>query len=122
MTRQRIQLGQIGEEAAAAFLQRRGYHILERNFRNQWGEVDIIAKDKDTICFIEVKTRRTENFGAPFESVTRAKQRKLTHVALGYLKARESNEGNARFDVVSVLLKEDEDPRIEIIKNAFDVY
>ena len=120
MTTQKIKLGQIGEEAAVAFLKRQGYHILERNFRNKLGEIDIIAKDDDMICFVEVKTRKSEAFGSPFESVTATKQRKIIHVALSYLKAKGREESKARFDVVAVFLEEGSPERIEIIKNAFD--
>ncbi|MCK5013529.1 MAG: YraN family protein [Candidatus Omnitrophica bacterium] len=120
MTIQKIQLGQIGEDAAIAFLERQGYHVLERNFRNKLGEIDIVAKDGDTICFIEVKTRKTDAFGSPFESVTKAKQRKIIFVALSYLKSQGREEANVRFDVVSVILGDEEDPQVEIIKNAFE--
>ena len=121
MTTQRIQLGQVGEKAAVAFLERHGFNVLKRNFRNKLGEIDIIAKDGDTICFIEVKTRKTDAFGSPFESVTKAKQRKIIHVALSYLKSHGRCEMNVRFDVVSVILgDEEEGPRVEIIKNAFE--
>ncbi|MBN1870317.1 MAG: YraN family protein [Candidatus Omnitrophica bacterium] len=121
MTNKKIQLGQMGEEAAVAFLEREGYHILQRNFRNPLGEIDIIAKEGDTICFIEVKTRKTDAFGSPLESITKAKQRKIMHVALSYLKGRERIEANARFDVVSVFLNDEEPPRVSILKNAFEV-
>jgi putative endonuclease len=122
MTTQKSKLGQAGEEAAVAFLQHQGYHILERNFRNPLGEIDIIAKEGDTICFIEVKTRRNEAFGSPFESITPTKQRKLIHVALSYLKAKGREESKARFDAVAVFREEDGPERIEIIKNAFEAY
>ncbi len=117
---QKNMLGQAGEEAAVAFLKRQGYHILERNFRNKLGEIDIIAKDDDTVCFIEVKTRRSEMFGSPFEAVTPVKQRKIIHVALSYLQVSGREESKARFDVVAVFLEEEDAPRIEIIKNAFE--
>ena len=121
MTIERIQLGRIGENAAVAFLERHGFNILQRNFRNKLGEIDIIARDGDTICFIEVKSRKTDAFGSPFESVTRAKQRKIIHVALSYLKSRGRCEANVRFDVISVILGDEEEcPRVEIIKNAFE--
>jgi len=86
VTIQKIQLGQIGEEAAVTFLKQQGYQIVEQNFRNQLGEIDIVAYEGDTICFVEVKTRRSDIFGSPFESVTPAKQRKIAQVALSYLK------------------------------------
>ena len=120
MTTQRIQLGQAGEDAAVVFLEREGYQILRRNFRNKFGEIDIIAKDRDTVCFIEVKTRKSEAYGLPFESVTKSKQRKIIYVALSYLNAQGREEANVRFDVVSVILGDEEGPQIEIIKNAFE--
>ncbi|MCK4881465.1 MAG: YraN family protein, partial [Candidatus Omnitrophica bacterium] len=101
MTTQRTQLGQAGEDAAVAFLEREGYQILRRNFRNKFGEIDIIAKDRDTVCFVEVKTRTSEAYGSPFESVTKSKQRKIIYVALSYLNAQGREEANVRFDVVS---------------------
>ena len=120
MTTQRIQVGQIGEKAAVAFLEHRGFHVLQRNFRNKLGEIDIVAKDGDTICFIEVKTRKTDAFGSPLESITAAKQRKIIHVALSYLKSQGRVEANVRFDVVSVILGDEEGPQVEVIKNAFE--
>lgn len=120
MTTQRSQLGQAGEDAAVTFLEREGYHILRRNFRNKLGEIDIIAKDHDTVCFIEVKTRKSDAFGSPFESVTKAKQRKIIYVALSYLKMQGRNEANVRFDVVSVILGDEDGPQVEIIINAFE--
>ena len=69
MTIQKIKLGQIGEEAAVIYLKRQGYRIVEQNFRNQLGEIDIIAYEGDTLCFIEVKTRNSDIFGSPFELI-----------------------------------------------------
>ncbi|MCK5179180.1 MAG: YraN family protein [Candidatus Omnitrophica bacterium] len=120
MTIQRSQLGRAGEDVAVMFLEREGYHILRRNFRNKLGEIDIIAKDHDTVCFIEVKTRKSDAFGSPFESVTKAKQRKIIYVALSYLKMQGRDEANVRFDVVSVILGDEDGPQVEIITNAFE--
>lgn len=120
MTIQKVQLGQIGEEAAVTFLKRQGYKIIEQNFRNQLGEIDIIAADGDVLCFIEVKTRNSDLFGSPFESVTVAKQRKITRVALSYLKYKGKSNAKARFDVIAILVNGEECQSIEIIKNAFD--
>ena len=77
--------GQMGEGLAADFLMKKGYRILERNFRTKLGEIDIVAKDKDTICFIEVKSRTDFSFGSPLESITAFKRKKLSQVALSYL-------------------------------------
>jgi len=121
MTIERIKSGQVGEECAVEFLTRHGYQILERNFRNRLGEIDIIAQDGEAICFIEVKTRKTNAFGSPFESVTLAKQHKIIQVALSYLKFKGKEEAQARFDVIAVFLREKQNPRVEILKNAFEV-
>ena len=77
VTIQKIQLGRIGEEAAADFLKQHGYVIIERNFSNYLGEIDIIATDGDVLCFVEVKTRNSDRLGSPFEAVPLAKQRKI---------------------------------------------
>jgi len=120
MTLHKIHLGQIGEEAAISFLEKQGYKIVEQNFRNQLGEIDIIANDGDTICFIEVKTRNSDIFGSPFESVTVAKQRKIARVALSYLKVTGKHDEKARFDVIAVFVEGERCQNVEIIKNAFE--
>jgi putative endonuclease len=120
MTIQKALLGQIGEEAAVAYLKRQGYRIVEQNFRNQLGEIDIIAADGDTVCFIEVKTRNSDLFGTPFESVTKAKQRKIGQVALSYLKYKGKSDDEVRFDVISICVKGDQCQSIELLKNAFE--
>jgi len=117
---QRIKLGQIGEEAAIAFLEHQGFSILEKNFQNKLGEIDIIAQDGDVICFIEVKTRKTSAFGSPFESVTPAKQRQIIRVAVSYLKFKGKSDMQARFDVIAVFLEDGRAQKVEIIKNAFE--
>ena len=119
MTKERIKLGVEGEALALQFLMTSGYKILEKNYRNKFGEIDLVARDGDTICFIEVKTRVSENHGTPFEAVTFFKKRKLIKVALWYLKIHRLEDVRARFDVVGVggPLQEN----ISIIKNAFDL-
>jgi putative endonuclease len=112
--------GRQGEEAAVEFLQQSGYRILEKNFRNKIGEVDVIAIDKDTVCFIEVKSRRTSRSGSPWEAISPFKQRKIIQVALSYLKWKQWLSQKARFDVVGIWEEENSIPRIEILKNAFD--
>ena len=120
MTVQRIKLGRKGEESAVAFLKRQGYKILSRNFSNVLGEIDIIAQEEDTICFIEVRTRTSDEQGHPFESITKNKRRKLTQTASSYLKYKNLHDWKARFDVVAVIPHEDGSYDIDIIKNAFD--
>ena len=122
MDRHNIELGKAGERLANEFLKKLGYRILFNNYRSSLGEVDIVARDKDTICFIEVKTRSSKEFGLPQESVTRQKQRKLSRLATAFLKEKNLLDESARFDVVSVLLTQDKkEPEIEIFKNAFSL-
>ena len=101
-------------------MKRLGYRILEQNYRNSLGEIDIIAKDRDTLVFVEVKTRSSLRFGSPKRAVTPQKQRKISMVALAYLKQTGQMDVKARFDVVSVST-ENRRPEIEIVKNAFDI-
>ncbi len=113
-------LGLAGEEAAASFLKSKGYRILKRNFKCRLGEVDIVARDNETYCFVEVKTRSSEDFGLPQEAVSRQKQAQISKAALHYLKTRKLFEKSARFDVVSVLYRENT-PQIDLIENAFEL-
>ncbi|HOQ08284.1 MAG TPA: YraN family protein [Clostridiales bacterium] len=99
----RHQLGKTGEQIAADYLSRNGYTILEKNFRSgKYGEIDIIAEDGPCICFIEVKTRTSDIFGAPSEAVDRNKMRKIRSLALIYLKQKRLGEREIRFDVVEI--------------------
>ncbi len=115
-------LGNYGEEYACRYLQDKGYKILERNFRNKLGEIDLIAQDAQTICFIEVKTRKSLHCGQPYESVHPYKQRKMAKVALSYLKYRyRTVEILSRFDVISIYYPAEGAPKVEHIVNAFDL-
>ncbi len=95
-------VGREGEALAVAYLKKMGYRIVERNYRCQLGEIDIIAVEKKTICFIEVKTRTSEGYGSPEMSVNTRKQSKLAKVALWFLKERHVEDTSARFDVVAI--------------------
>lgn len=110
--------GDHGEAAARSFLETRGFTILETNFRTRPSEIDIIAKDSDCLCFIEVKTRRSLKKGLPRESVTCSKQKKIILGASLYLKKTGQMDLRIRFDVVEVYIH---DGRVDIhlIKNAF---
>jgi putative endonuclease len=120
MLNRRQQYGEAGEALAARLLRKRGYKILETNFRTPLGEIDIVARDGETIVFVEVKARQTGRFGAPKWAVTPRKQRKISMVALYYLKATGQSQAKARFDVVSIRSTLQR-PEVEIIRNAFDV-
>jgi putative endonuclease len=110
-------LGAEGEDIAVAYLKNKDYHILRRNYKTPYGEADIVAKDKDTVVFVEVKTRTDKSFGLPFESVNFRKQEKLKRIALFYLKNSKS-QVNLRFDVISIMT-EDGRYKIDHIKEAF---
>ncbi len=114
------ELGLKGEDEAVRFLRKKGYRILERNFRSRLGEIDIVARDGDTIVFVEVKTRSTESFGSPKDAIDARKIRRITRGSMDYLR-RNFKEGdvNTRFDVVTVELK-DGGYSTELIKNAFE--
>jgi putative endonuclease len=113
-------LGSEGEALAVEFLRKKGYKIVKKNYRTPIGEIDIIAKDGDTIVFLEVKTRTTESFGFPFEAVTDHKRRKIKNVALLFLKSLKE-EVPARFDVLSISSAGNREKEILHIKDAFEV-
>jgi putative endonuclease len=113
------QLGKDGEEFAQEFLTRQGYSILQVNYRTKTGEIDIIAKDKDTIAFIEVKTREEDGWDA-FEAVHRLKQAKMFRTAEQYLVETFGHvDVRARFDVLAVYVSRDGALKGELLKNAF---
>jgi len=115
----RIRLGREGEEAAVRFLKKKRFKIVERGFRMLRGEIDIIAYDRKTLVFVEVKTRSGAGFGIPEESVTFAKQDQLRKIAQGYLVKKRLGDIPCRFDVVSVSTDDRGRPTIRHIENAF---
>ncbi len=115
-----IEKGKKGEDMAAACLRKEGYKIVERNYRCLYGEIDIIAMDAEDIVFIEVKSRKSDNFGSPEDAVGIIKQRKISKVALNYLQEKKLTDHNARFDIVAIRLLP-QGNRVEIIKDAFDL-
>ena len=117
---QRKNLGVRGEDMAVDFLKKKGYTILCRNYRCRSGEIDIVARKKKTLCFVEVKTRRTRNFGPPQEAVTQRKQYKIGRVAQDFLQRYSLENRPARFDVVAVDFSTG-DALIELIENAFEL-
>ena len=113
-------LGEKGEDIAAAFLKKKGYNILFRNYKCSFGEIDIIAKHKKILSFIEVKTRSTKKYGLPQEAVTPAKQTKISRVALEFVQRYKMDNRAARFDVVSVQYLND-GCEVDLIENAFEL-
>ena len=112
-------LGRRGEEVAARYLRRRGYRILARGQSWKGGELDIVALRSDTIVFVEVRTRRSDLPMRPEESVDQLKQRRLTRLAVGYLKRHHLFDHPARFDVIAIVWPEGRRPDIRHIENAF---
>lgn len=120
MAMDRKELGKKGEEIALRFLKKNGYRILQRNYVCKLGEVDIIAREKDTLAFVEVKTRTSTTFGPPQLAVNASKQMQLSKAALSFIKEKRLEEMKARFDVVAILLRP-EGEEIELIRDAFDL-
>ncbi|MBA7668506.1 hypothetical protein ES703_76618 [subsurface metagenome] len=111
--------GILGEKLAKDFLKKRGYRILETNYRCPEGEIDIVAKQKDYLVFIEVRTKKSLEFGSPEESITPAKKKRMTATALHYRQIHNNLPLLWRIDVVAVELNQKGKPsRIELIENA----
>ncbi len=115
----RQETGHLGEKMAVGFLQKRGYCILQTNYRCPEGEIDIVARQKDCLVFVEVRTKRGTEFGIPEESITPAKMDKLRRVAAHYRQAHGDMPPAWRIDFVAVELDRQNRPRrIELIENA----
>jgi putative endonuclease len=116
----RLILGRSGEDAAVEYLERLHFRILARGFRLLRGEIDIVARDGETIVFLEVKTRMSSDYGPPEEAVTAAKQRQIRRIAEGFLaKHRIGPDVPCRFDVLSLFIEGRSAPRIRHIRDAF---
>jgi len=118
-------IGNFGEDAAIKYLQDNNYKIITRNYRiGRSNEIDIIARDGDYICFIEVKTRSSIFFGLPSESVNKRKQQKIIYIAGVYLVSKKIINDNTRFDVIEVIISNKNENlelrEINHIKNAFE--
>lgn len=98
----RTRLGRLGEELACQFLREKGYAILATNYRCPWGEIDIIARDGADLVFVEVRTRRSADYGTPQESLTPAKVRHLLATAQDYLQNHAKTEASWRIDLVCI--------------------
>lgn len=120
MTKERLDLGKFGEELAFRKIKRLGYKKIIRNFRCPLGEVDIIARDGDTLVFLEIKTRKGRSIDYAKEAVNARKKRQISKVALAYMKSENCSDVRARFDVVAISLRRGK-PKIEVIKNAFEL-
>ena len=112
-------LGIIGEELAYYYLIKKGYKILLRNYESPLGEIDLIAKEKGALVFIEVKTRSSLLMGLPLESITFHKRTQIVKTAQHYMKRYGIKDVPCRFDAVSIVLKHGQEPDIEVIQDAF---
>ena len=115
----RRDVGILGEKLARDFLEKRGYHIRENNYRCPEGEVDIVAKHEDSLVFIEVRTKKSLEFGSPEESITLTKMERLRAIASHYQQTHNNLPASWRIDVVAVEIDQRGKPlRIELIENA----
>ena len=115
-----IAIGELGERVAAVYLRGEGRKLLYRNFRGpKGGEVDIVARDGEVLSFVEVKTRTHEEYGRPLDAVDQEKERLIERGADAWLKLLGTREIPWRFDVVEVILKEGELPKVNVVRNAF---
>ena len=105
MSKKRYRTGRAGEAAARRHLEELGYQIIEQNYRCPLGELDLIARDNETIVFIEVRSRTGNAYGYPEESITAEKARRLRNLALYYLKTNRLNEAPSRIDLIAVMLE-----------------
>jgi putative endonuclease len=115
----RRSLGAVGEDAVAAWYRSRGYDVVDRNWRCRDGELDLVVARSGLIVFCEVKTRRSERFGAPFEAVTATKQRRLRGLAARWLAEHPHASARVRFDVASVYARADCTAHVEVLERAF---
>jgi len=116
------QVGDKGEKLAEDFLKRKGFNIIQRNYRCKLGEIDIIAEQDDVIVFVEVRTKRTESFGIPQSSITSGKISRITKTALSYIQEKELFDRSCRFDVIAITFpQKSKEPNIEHIENAFEM-
>lgn len=117
-----IFIGKKGEDTAEKYLKKHGYRIIEKNYKSPSGEIDIIALDNGTIVFIEVKTRRNDEFGPPELSVNATKRQKIIKSAFHFLAAKRIKDIPCRFDIVAITESPDrKDKKINLIKDAFEM-
>ncbi len=110
-----FQTGKQAEEMAAKFLENNGYNVIERNFRTRFGEIDIVATEGDTLVFVEVRFRRSKDFGLPEETINSRKIQKIVNTAYRYISMKNPHFSDIRFDVIAV-----DTEGVRHIKNAFE--
>ena len=118
MSKDNISFGKISEKQASSFLESQGYRILFHNYKAQGSEIDIIAREKDTICFVEVKSRCSDRFGSPQEAVTLAKQQKIARAASIFLQENKIQDKSCRFHVVAIIRQAGKE-KFSLFRDAF---
>ncbi len=121
MTQERLHFGREGEKAAVRFLKKKGYRIVEKNYRHASGEIDIVAEHDQVLVFVEVKSRADGEKGQPLEAITPHKQRKIGQVARGFMSQHRIVNRDCRFDVVGIKgdPHEPKNWEIELVQDAF---
>jgi len=119
MTRKNKQLGGRGEEVACLYLERKGARIIERNWKCQAGEADIIVRDDDDLVFVEVKSRSSDVTGLPEDSVTQKKRQRYERIALEYLFSHDLPSARIRFDVIAMVINKEGKAFLRHHKDAF---
>lgn len=120
VTKERLKLGKFGEDLALKTIRNLGYHCICRNYTCPLGEIDLIAEDGDTLVFVEIKTRKGKTVGYAKEAVDARKRRKLSKVALAYMKANDRNDVKSRFEVVAINISAGRE-EIEVVRDAFEL-
>ncbi len=115
-----VDIGKHGEQIAEKILKKQGYKIIERNFNTRFGEIDIIAKDGEYTCFVEVRMRKTDTHGTPLETIDEYKRGKLVRAARIYAQKYSLHDAPLRFDAVAIIGNL-HDYKYEVIKNAFEL-
>ncbi len=117
MKEHNLEIGHLGEDIARRYLEKKGYFIVDQNYKNKYAEIDLIVKDKDSLVFVEVKTRINEHFGIPEDAINRNKLRRLIRNAQVYM-MRKNYDLDFRIDAVCIVLDENKQPlRIDHYKN-----
>ena len=120
MTRERLDLGHLGEKIALKKIKGLGYKLIAKNYRCVLGEIDLIARDGDSLVFIEIKTRKGASIGYAKEAVDQKKMKQISKAALTYMKENDCYDAKSRFDVIAINIKGNK-KEIEVIKNAFEL-
>lgn len=118
MAGQKQSLGRWGEARAAEFLEAKGYEIIGRNLRTEYGEIDLLARIGKTLVFVEVKTRSSQAYGYPEEAVSTLKQQHMADAAESYLQSHTEHQGEWRVDVIAITRRVGKDPQVLHLENA----